>query len=266
MELYAGTGGYSNEDWRGIFYPEELKPREFLSVYAEHFNATELNSSFYAIPGEKAFAGMLKNSHNRVRFAVKVHQSMTHERKATPDDYERLFASVTPLKEAGMLGPFLAQFPYSFHRTKENRLYLKALAERFTAANMPLALEFRAGDWHLPEVIAAVKASGHIWVSVDYPPLPKLPPATLQLTADVAYIRLHGRNQKTWFTGKSAAERHDYLYSREELAPWVAQILEADVRECYLFFLNTTKGHALKNLAMLAELLEEAGAESPISL
>ena len=32
-----------------------------------------------------------------------------------------LFESVEPLREKGMLGPYLAQFPYSFHRTPENQ-------------------------------------------------------------------------------------------------------------------------------------------------
>ena len=266
MELYLGTGGYSNDDWQGIFYPEDAKSSEYLGLYAEHFNAVELNSSFYNIPGIKAFAGMVKKSEARVRFAVKVHSSMTHSRDADAELYTRLFESVAPLREAGMLGPFLAQFPYSFHRTPENRVYLKSLTDRFVEAGETLAVEFRTAEWHVGEVYEALEDAGLIAVSVDYPPLPNMPKPDLLTTTDTAYIRLHGRNEKSWYGGKSAAERHDYLYSKDELLPWVQAITGAELEQCYIFFLNTTKGQALKNLKMLSELFAEAGVDAPISL
>lgn len=266
MELYLGTGGYTNDDWQGLLYPEGTKSSDYLCLYAEHFNAVELNSSFYNIPGVKAFAGMVSKSGGRVRFTVKLHQSMTHSRDADAELYTRLFESVAPLREAGMLGPFLAQFPYSFHRTPENRRYLKALSDRFVDAGEALAVEFRTDDWHLPEVYDALSQAGLIAVSVDYPPLPKLPKPVLLQTDDTTYLRLHGRNETSWYGGKSAAERHDYLYSKDELLPWVQAVVAAKLEQCYLMFLNTTKGHALKNLKMLGELFAEAGVEAPLAL
>ncbi len=266
MELYLGTGGYTNNDWLGLLYPEGTKSGDFLKLYAEHFNAVELNSSFYNIPGIKAFAGMLKKSSGHVRFTVKLPSAMTHERDADAELYTRLFESVAPLREAGMLGPFLAQFPYSFHRTAENRLYLKALTDRFTEAGEALAVEFRTADWHLPEVYDALRMAELTAVSVDYPPLPGMPKPELLRTTQTVYVRLHGRNEKTWYNGKSAAERHDYLYSPDELQPWIEAILEAEPEQAYIMFLNTTKGHALKNLKMVSDLLGEAGVPSPINL
>ncbi len=268
MELYLGTGGYSNDDWLGIFYPEGTKSGDYLGHYAEHFNAVELNSSFYNIPGIKAFAGMVKKSGSRVRFAVKLHGSMTHSRDADEGLYPRLFESVAPLREAGMLGPFLAQFPYSFHRTPENRVYLKSLTERFVAAGETLALEFRTAEWHVPEVYEALSSAGLVAVSVDYPQLPKMPKPELLVTSSTAYIRLHGRNEEKWYGGKSAAERHDYLYTPDELRPWVTDIVtkEGQLEQVYVLFQNTTKGHALKNLQMMRHLFAEHGVDAPISL
>jgi uncharacterized protein YecE (DUF72 family) len=266
MELYLGTGGYSNDDWQGLLYPEGTKSAAYLGIYAEHFNAVELNSSFYNIPGIKAFAGMVKKSQGRVRFTVKLPSAMTHERDADVELYKRLFESVAPLREAGMLGPFLAQFPYSFHRTKDNRLYLKTLTDHFSEAGEALAVEFRTADWHLPEVYDALRMAELTAVSVDYPQLPGMPKPKLLKTSSTVYIRLHGRNEKTWYGGKSAAERHDYLYSKDELRGWVQDVLEADAEQVYIMFLNTTKGHALKNLKMIAELFGEAGVEAPVAL
>lgn len=266
MELYLGTGGYSNDDWKGLFYPEETKPADYLNIYAQHFNAVELNSSFYAIPGLKAFQGMVEKSQKRVRFSVKIPQEMTHQRNADDELYKRLLESVQPLREVGMLGPFLAQFPYSFHRNPENRLYLKALVDKFTGEK--LAVEFRHHSWDNPEVRQACKQLGLIFVSVDYPNLQGLPKSGLHITTDIAYIRMHGRNRATWWEGKDQSERHDYAYTLEELKPWVLQMKahEEDLNQVYIMMQNTTKGHALKNLKMLGTLFEEVGLEAPVYL
>ncbi len=208
---------------------------------------------------------MVKKSQARLRFAIKLHQSMTHSRDADAKMYQRLFESVAPLREVGMLGPFLAQFPYSFHRTPENRLYLRDLAGRFSEEN--LAIEFRHWSWDNSEVRSGLKDFGLSAVSVDYPPLKGLPKSGLVLSSDIAYIRMHGRNKEKWWEGKSAAERHDYLYSVDELRLWVLSIVEQQeqISQLYLLMQNTTKGHALKNLAMLRELFAEQGLEAPIN-
>lgn len=266
MEVYLGTGGYSNSDWVGLIYPEGTRPAKYLELYARHFNAVELNSSFYAIPGIKAFEGMVRKSAARVRFAIKAHQSLTHERKLDPDMIARLVESVQPLRDVGMLGPFVLQFPYSFHRTAANRLYLKDLVEAL--AGETLAVEFRHGSWDTGEVRRAFRGFGLTWVSVDYPPLRGLPESRLHLTGDIAYLRLHGRNREKWWDGKSASERHDYLYTPDELRPWVQAIVEQrdGLTQVYLMMQNTTKGHALKNLRMLGDLFGEAGIEADVRL
>jgi uncharacterized protein YecE (DUF72 family) len=266
MELYLGTGGYSNDDWLGLLYPLGTKPTDYLKVYTEHFNAVELNSSFYAIPGLKAFEGMVKKSESKVRFSIKIPQEMTHKRDADDELYKRLFESVQPLRDVGMLGPFLAQFPYSFHRTPENRIYLKTLVDKFT--HEKLAVEFRHGSWDNPDVRDGCKQLGIIFVSVDYPNMQGLPKSGLHITSDIAYIRMHGRNREKWWEGKDQSERHDYEYTPDELKPWVLQIkeLESDLNQVYLMMQNTTKGHALKNLKMLKGLFNDVGLEAPINL
>ena len=263
-ELYLGTGGYSNTDWLGLLYPEGTKNAQFLSVYAQHYNAVELNSSFYAIPGIKAFEGMVKKSNARVRFSVKAHQSMTHTRDADNDMYQRLKESVQPLRDAGMLGPFLVQFPYSFHRTPENRLYLKDLVDKLEGEQ--IALEFRHASWDNAEVREAIAALGLTAVTVDYPPLRGLPSSELHITNDTVYLRLHGRNKDTWWDGKSASQRHDYRYSIDELRPFVLALKEHEktITQAFIMMLNTTKGHALYNLQMIKQLCDEIGLDAPI--
>lgn len=260
MRVYIGCGGYSNDDWAasGLIY-DGVKKDEYLDTYARYFDAVELNSSFYAIPGLKAFEGMARKSGGRVRFAVKLHQVFTHDRAPTDTDYDRMLQSPEPLREAGVMGPYLAQFPYSFHRTADNRKYLLNLAERF--AGHDLAVELRHASWDKPEVRAGMAEYGLIWVSPDYPPVGGMPEPQVHVTGDIGYLRLHGRNKGSWWEGGSAAERHDYLYNRAEMDEWAEKIAlaEADLSELFIYFENTTRGHALKNIPMLRQALNARG-------
>ena len=260
MRVYIGCGGYSNDDWAapGLLY-DGVRKDDYLGTYARHFDAAELNASFYGIPGLKAFEGMLRRSAGRVRFTVKLHRVFTHDRAPTDDDFDRMLQSPGPLREAGVLGPYLAQFPYSFHRTPANRRYLQMLTERF--AGHELAVEIRHEDWDRPEVREGMAQRGVILVSPDYPPAGGLPEPQLHVTADVGYLRLHGRNAANWWDGQSAAERHDYLYSRAEMDEWAQKIalVADDLSELYVFFENTTRGHALKNIPQLREALNAHG-------
>ena len=45
--LLIGTSGYDYPEWKGVFYPEDLKRKDFLIFYATQFNALELNNTFY---------------------------------------------------------------------------------------------------------------------------------------------------------------------------------------------------------------------------
>ena len=49
-DLLIGTSGYDYPEWKGVFYPEDLKRKNFLSFYATQFNAPELNNTFYNMP------------------------------------------------------------------------------------------------------------------------------------------------------------------------------------------------------------------------
>lgn len=261
MNIWLGCGGYSNDDWmaEGLIY-SGVRKDNYLQVYAEHFAAVELNSSFYAIPGVKAFEGMVRRIGERdFRMAVKLNKVFTHDRAPTDADVDRMLQSPEPLREAGMLGPYLAQFPYSFHRTRENRLYLARLTERF--AGHELAVELRHASWDIPEVREGMEEFGLIWVSPDYPPVGGMPLPQVHVTGDVGYLRLHGRNEGTWWEGSSAAERHDYRYSRAEMDEWAEKIalVQTDLSVLYIFFQNTTRGHALHNIPMLREALAARG-------
>lgn len=180
--------------------------------------------------------------------------------------YARLFAAVEPLEQAGALGPFVAQFPYSFHRTPTNRHHLLEVVRRF--AGQTLAVELRHASWAREPVWEAFREQDLVWVSGDYPPLAGLPQSGPVVTAPVAYLRLMGRNAAKWWDHEEREERYDYLYTPEELRPYARTLAgrAGELREAWVVFHNTPRGQALVNLGTFKELLEELGLEPAIDL
>lgn len=39
-DLLIGTSGYDYPEWKGVFYPEDLKRKDFLSYYSTQFKGT----------------------------------------------------------------------------------------------------------------------------------------------------------------------------------------------------------------------------------
>src|ERR1051326_1803858 len=76
MGILMGTSGFSYDDWRGFFYPEELPKRDMLAYYAQHFPAVEVNASYYQIPPPPTFFQMARKVPRGFQFVVKAHRDM----------------------------------------------------------------------------------------------------------------------------------------------------------------------------------------------
>lgn len=279
--IYLGTGGYSDSDMLGTLYPIGTKKADYLAEYAKHYKAVEINSSFYAPLGRKAYEGMVKKSEAKIKFAVKLHQDFSHSLKATPEHAAAFIDALQPIIEAGCLAPLLIQFPHGFDRNRNHRLYLAQLIEWFSGFD--LAIEFRHASWHIPQVEHSFQNFRLIWCSVDYPQVSGLPKSRLlftqqnQLTKQkssvqtenldpvslnpqpqprIGYLRMHGNNLN-WWNAMSASERHDYRYTPAEMQAWAQAIANQSQHfdQLYVFFQNSTKAHAYYNIAMLKQAL-----------
>lgn len=62
MQLYAGTGGYSYKEWKGKFYPDDIKPDKMLTFYASKLPAVEINNTFYRMPKTGVFGDVVAAS------------------------------------------------------------------------------------------------------------------------------------------------------------------------------------------------------------
>ncbi|MBM3211603.1 DUF72 domain-containing protein, partial [Candidatus Poribacteria bacterium] len=60
--IKIGTSGYSFQDWKGNFYPANIKTNEMLKFYAQHFEVVEINSTYYAIPKPNLLERMALNT------------------------------------------------------------------------------------------------------------------------------------------------------------------------------------------------------------
>jgi len=49
-KAFIGTSGRTYDSWRGRFYLENLRKRDWLAWYASQFPTTEINGSFYRAP------------------------------------------------------------------------------------------------------------------------------------------------------------------------------------------------------------------------
>lgn len=263
--LYIGTSGYSYDDWIGPYYPKDLEKSDFLSYYARDFRCTELNFTYYRMPNpwmleriaDKVPAGFL--------FTVKLNRQMTHEQEEAEDLsdlFEEYTASLRPLLEQEKFGCLLAQFPYSFHNTLENRTYLRSLPERL--GGLPTVIEFRNREWITQEIFELLREGDLGFCAVDQPQFKNLIPPIAEVTSQrVAYVRFHGRNYEKWWQHEKAYERYDYTYSEEELQGWVPRIqrMDAEAEKVFAFANNHYQGQSADTAKKLQGLLSTAGID-----
>jgi len=259
--VLVGTSGYSYRDWVGPFYPAGLPAQEYLSFYTSQFPVVELNFSYYHQPEPAMLRRMAESTPPGFQFALKAHRSMTHEiGESWERDIDTFKAGVRPLADAGKLAAVLLQFPYSFAYTVESRTRLAALCAGLSG--LPLAVEFRKSEWLSEPVLEGLRSRGVALVSVDEPALPKLLPPTAEVTADLSYVRFHGRNKEAWWTGTNVT-RYDYRYQKEELVGWVDRIkaMLERARTIVLFFNNHAGGNAAQNAREMRTILDGEGIE-----
>lgn len=260
----VGASGYAYKDWVGPFYPEGTKPAAMLACYAGRFDAVELNYTYYRMPEAESLANLARTAaavNPAFAFAVKAHRTLTHEIGAAwRNDADAFADALGGLSEGtDRVAAVLAQFPFSFHYTVQNRRHLAALLDRW--ARLPVAVEFRNAEWLRDRVVNELKARDVALVGVDEPALAGLPPRRAWATSTrLGYVRFHGRNADNWWQGDNAS-RYDYLYSEEELKEWVPRLAELlrFSQRTVAFFNNHWKGKATKNAAMLRVLFDEAG-------
>src|SRR2546423_416775 len=125
----------------------------------------------------------------------------------------------------------------------------------------PLVVELRHESWNSPRVLQTLEDLRVGLCDIDQPLFANSIKPSAEVTSSIGYIRLHGRNYQNWFREEAnVVERYDYLYSRDELEPWIDRIREISEKAQRTFVItnNHARGQSLVNgLEILADLEEE---------
>jgi uncharacterized protein YecE (DUF72 family) len=293
--IVVGTSSWADPGFVEEWYPPGLPARDRLAWYAERFDAVEVNSTFYAVPGEGQVRRWAEITPDGFSFDVKLHRLLSrHSGSASSlppklregaDTGPRgrvtltpaleaaladaLLEAVAPLAEARKLATFLLQLSPGFSPHEHELDELAPLVDRL--APHPVAIELRHRSWttrgRLPRTLGWMEDHGAAWVGVDAPQgksITIMPPVDAVTAPRVAYLRAHGRNAEGYVKGRSVAERFAYRYADEELEEIGARARELarTAEEVRLHFNNNRGADAPVAAERMRELLGQTARAS----
>lgn len=224
--ISVGIAGWSYDDWAGYVYPRGT--RDKLRYIAPYVDMVEVNSTFYRPPYAKTVASWVKRTADLEGFffSAKLHQDITHRGLMEPGMVRAVREGFEPMVRAGTLRHLLAQFRYDFAESRQTRVHLRSVASSFgDMAN--LVFELRHNSWQSPAALDFLSSLDVTVANLDYPMSRDSFNLHLCGVGEHAYMRLHGRNAKAWFSKEAGRdETYNYAYSGEELD----QIAERSVK------------------------------------
>ena len=102
--------------------------------------------------------------------------------------------------------------------------------------------------------------------NIDQPLFHRSVKPSAHTTSNIGYVRLHGRNYRNWFSIKAnVRERYDYLYSPDELDPWITRTKQIadDARDTYVVTNNHNLGKAAVNALEIAAIIKGEAVSVP---
>jgi uncharacterized protein YecE (DUF72 family) len=255
---YVGISGYDYKGWRGRFYARELPARQWLHYASRTFNSIELNGTFYSLKSPDVFRRWADQApEDDFVFAVKGGRFITHNLKLRNVETAlgNFFASGV-LALGRKTGPFLWQLPGTYRfdaerldsfirqlprdsiegeavaRAHDERLRRGALVTAAERVRYRHAFEVRHPSYFTREFYDLLRAHDCAFVIADtaghYP-------YAEELTADFAYVRLHG-SRELYVSG----------YTDAELDGWASRVngWRGGGRDVYVYFDNDAAVHA----------------------
>ena len=216
--IACGVAGWSYPDWKGYVYEPGVRAQDQLRYLAEYVDVVEINSTFYRPPDARTAASWVHRTADlpRFGFTAKLNRQITHKGIVSPEMTDAFERGLAPLREAGKLTHLLAQFRYDFADSPETRTHLEKIKDAF--ANLSnLTLELRHNSWQSPSALEFLTSLEVSVANLDYPTARDSFNLRHCAIGDHAYLRLHGRNYKAWFSKAGRDETYNYLYAEDEL-------------------------------------------------
>jgi uncharacterized protein YecE (DUF72 family) len=214
--LIAGASGYSFKEWKGSFYPQDIRQDAMLAWYAERLPTVEINNTFYRMPGAAMLENWAKSAPEGFRFAMKAPRRITHlarlKADTVADSVDFLYRSLAAL--GAKRGPVLFQLPPSLKKDLARLAEFLALLPRGHFA----AFEFREESWFGDDVCDALRKAGAALCVSERED--GSPPPLLE-TAPWGYVRLRLET-----------------YSEADLQNWAGKLATTGWREIYVYFMH----------------------------
>jgi uncharacterized protein YecE (DUF72 family) len=261
--LYLGTVSWSKQDWLGSFYPENLKPAQFLETYAGAFRTVEIDSTFYRIPSRSMVTGWRDRTPKGFLFAAKVPQVITHA-KLLSNCQEELSVFLKNMEVLGdKLGPLLLQFPYfnkNVFASREQfdkilRPFLKTLPEGFR-----FAVELRNKTWINWDFLELLREHSVGYALVDQVWMPRIDTLARALdlvTGEFCYARFMGDRKDL----QSKTKRFDRIIEdkTDDMTIWATELkkIAAKGTRTYVFFSNYYAGYGPGSAKLFEDLWEK---------
>ncbi|MEP6604026.1 MAG: DUF72 domain-containing protein [Spartobacteria bacterium] len=296
-KILVGTASWSDPGFVEHWYPKKMKAGDRLSWYAEHFEMVEVNSTFYSVPEPRMAERWCAATPNDFVFDVKLHQLFSFHStpaKLLPPALQRVaeidakgrvratanlqqdllkmfLGSMSILRREKKLGVLLLQLSPAFSPRNHSLAELRDLLAMLRG--YAVAIELRNRNWvvddQLRSTIDFLRKQQATFVNVDAPAedhFTIIPPDLNEVTsAEVAYLRLHGRDAKAYTTGKTVAARFNYNYSEKEIAGVAerAKKLAVKARETHVVFNNNALDYAPQAALRLRKALQQVMSPPP---
>jgi uncharacterized protein YecE (DUF72 family) len=235
-----GTSGWTYDGWRGPFYPDDVRKKDWLHYYASRFSTTEINGSFYRTPTIEAVRGWRNNTPKHFGFAWKASKFITHWKRLSSKSENSIALMETRLKALGpKVVAILFQLPPQFSKNRERlESFLRMLPRRHR-----YVFEFRHRSWYDDDILDVLHRRDVALCLSDHHDAP----SPWEVTARHVYIRGHG-----------PAGHYHGNYSSRTLDRWADEIAKwrKEKRIVLVYFDNDQKAAAPKDAQRLITRVE----------
>jgi uncharacterized protein YecE (DUF72 family) len=224
-KIYIGLPHWGKKEWVGKLYPAKTREKEFLNLYAAHFNSIELNATHYKIyPEENIISWRERVGEKDFKFCPKIYKGVTHfgSLEGKEKMMDEFLKSVNNFQKH--IGPMFLQLPeaFSVNRKEELIRFLSSLP-----VTHKFFVELRHESWFnsakdLNEIIAALEAHKIGFVISDT--IARRDTLHMQLTTPEAFIRFR-------CTSNEEIDKSRILQWKQQLQIWFKNGLQT----CYFF-------------------------------
>ncbi|MBN2110346.1 MAG: DUF72 domain-containing protein [Methanosarcinaceae archaeon] len=235
---YIGTSGWNYRHWKGVFYPEDIRIKDWFGYYCECFDTVEINYSFYRWPTQDTIRKWYDWAPPGFKYTLKSPRTITHTKRfMDPEKYLHDFYSLA----SGLrnrTGCCLFQAPPSFECNDPNLERIDNFLDHLDRRRKNV-VEFRHISWWDEKVYRMFEEKGAIFCTVAGLNMPN----DVIVTGDVAYFRFHGENYST-------------SYTEDEIKGYAQKMQDLNCKFIYAYFNNDYNAYATQNATDLKKALE----------